>query len=183
MRARFRAGDAQALPLEAACVDVAASALAVNFVPNVPKALSEMTRVLRSGGTVAFYVWDYPGGGIEFMRRFWRAAIALDPSASSFGEGTRFPFCTPDGLTELAAGAGLQAIRCNAIEVPTVFADFQDFWQPFTRGAGPAPGYCASLDDDARERLRRRLQRDLPTSPNGAIALNARAWAVKARAG
>jgi SAM-dependent methyltransferase len=183
-RARFEVGDAQKLPLDDHSRDIVASALVLNFVPDIPKALSEMKRVARPGGTVAFYVWDYPGGGMGFMRAFWNAAIALDPAAASgFAEGKRFPFCTAAGLTELAANAGLQSAESTALEIPTVFADFDDFWHPFTLGAGPAPGYCVSLPAEAREKLRQKLSDDLPRQDNGAIALTARAWAIKALAG
>ncbi len=178
-RARFEVGDAQKLPLEDHSRDIVASALVLNFVPDIPKALSEMKRVVRSSGTVAFYVWDYPGGGMGFMRAFWQAAISLDPGASGFAEGKRFSFCTPTGLTELASNAGLQSVECTAIEIPTIFNDFDDFWRPFTLGAGPAPGYCVSLPDEAREKLRLKLIDDLPRQDNGTIAFNARAWAIK----
>lgn len=180
VRAAFEVGDAQALPLDDHSKDIVTSALVLNFVPDMPKALSEMKRVARPGGTIAFYVWDYPGGGMEFMRAFWQAAISLDPSASEFAESKRFPFCTADGLTELAADAGLRSIGCSAIEAPTVFKDFEDYWRPFTLGAGPAPGYCVSLAVDARERLRKRLEDDLPRQEDGSIRLKARAWAIKA---
>src|SRR4030042_658485 len=82
-RARFEVGDAQKLPLDDQSRDIVASALVLNFVPDIPKALSEMKRVVRSSGTVAFYVWDYPGGGMGVMRAFWDAAIALDPAVAS----------------------------------------------------------------------------------------------------
>jgi SAM-dependent methyltransferase len=179
-RATFEIGDAQALPLDDRSRDVVASALVLNFVPDIPKALSEMKRVARSDGIIAFYVWDYPGGGMEFMRAFWQAAISLDSSASDFAEGKRFPFCTLDGLTELAAKAGLRSIVSTAIEIPTAFKNFEDYWHPFTLGAGPAPGYCVSLANDARERLRKKLEHDLPRREDGSIVLNARAWALKA---
>jgi len=179
-RATFEVGDAQALPQGKNSRDVVASALVLNFVPDIPKALSEMKRVVRPGGSIAFYVWDYPGRGMEFMRAFWQAAISLDPTASDFAEGKRFPFCTPDGLTELATKAGLQSIECSAIEVPTVFENFEDYWRPFTLGVGPAPGYCVSLEDGQRQRLRKKLHDDLPRHDDGSIALNARAWAIKA---
>ncbi len=126
--------------------------------------------------------WDYPGGGVEFMRAFWDAATALDPKAQELGEGRRFPFCNPDDLMQLARGAGLGAVECIAIEEPTLFGDFDDFWHPFTLGTGPAPGYCMSLEPAARERLRQRLEASLPRTAEGSIPLKVRAWAVKGTA-
>lgn len=182
-RVEFRVGNAETLSLEAASRDVVASALVLNFVPDRVTALSEMKRVTRPEGTVGFYVWDYPGGGVEFMRAFWNAATALDSSASGLTEDRRFPFCTPEGLAELAEAAGLDAVEWTAIESPSVFRDFEDYWRPFTLGAGPAPGYCVSLDTEARQRLRDRLSDSLPRRKDGAIALSTRAWAFKARVG
>lgn len=181
-RATFHVGDAQSLPAEDASRDIVVSALTLNFVPDKDKALREMKRVVRSGGTIAFYVWDYPGGGIEFMRAFWTAAAALDPAAADLTEDRRFPFCTPDGLTALAKGAGLTEVKCAPIEVPTVFRDFEDYWHPFTLGAGPAPGYCVSLAPESRQRLMEKLRHSLPRRDDGSIALKARAWAIKATA-
>lgn len=179
-RATFQVGDAQSLPSEADSRDIVASALTLNFVPDKDKALREMQRVVRPGGTIGFYVWDYPGGGMAFMRAFWTAAVALDPAARDLTEDRRFPFCTPDGLTALAKAAGLTHVECAPIEVPTVFRDFDDYWQPFTLGAGPAPGYCVSLAPDARQRLMDKLRDSLPRQPDGSIAFKARAWAVQA---
>ena len=181
-RVEFRVGDAQALPVEQGSRDAIVSALVLNFVPDKAKALAEMRRVARSGARIGFYVWDYPGRGVEFMREFWTAAVALDPRAADLTEDKRFPFCTPAALIDLATQAGLAAAECTAIEVPTVFKDFEDFWRPFTLGAGPAPGYCASLDPEARERLRSKLDDDLPRADDGSIPLQTRAWAVKALA-
>ena len=173
----FLVGDAADLPVAAASRDVVASALVLNFVPDRAGALAEMVRVARPGGRVAFYVWDYPGGGVEFMRAFWNAATALDSDAADLAEARRFPFCEPRALTGLAAAAGLSSVACDAIEVPTVFRDFDDFWNPFTLGAGPAPGYCMSLAPAARERLRELLRARL-NDAGGEIALKVRAWAV-----
>jgi ubiquinone/menaquinone biosynthesis C-methylase UbiE len=178
-RVTFQVGDAQALPAEPASKDVIASALVLNFVPDRAKALAEMKRVARPGATIGFYVWDYPGAGMEMMNRFWKAAVALDPKARDLMEDKRFPFCTPEGLTDLVQKAGLGAAECVPIEVPTVFKDFDDYWGPFTLGAGPAPGYCTSLPPDARERLKEKLDADLPRGPDGTIPLKTRAWAVK----
>lgn len=181
-RVTFQVGDVQALPVPDASRDVVASALMLNFVPDRPRALAEMKRALRPGGRLGFYVWDYPGEGMEFMRAFWHAASELDPAAADLAENKRFPFCTQDGLRALVADAGFVA-ELTAIEAPTVFRDFEDYWRPFTLGAGPAPGYCVSLAPEARERLKERLRASLPVAADGAIHLKARAWAVRATVG
>jgi len=178
-RVHVQVGDARALPAESASRDAIVSGLVLNFVSDKPSALAEMRRVARTGATVAFYVWDYPGGGMEIMQTFWTAAVALDPAAGDLSEDRRFPMCTPDALTALAADAGLTRVACAPIEVPTVFRDFDDYWHPFTLGAGPAPGYCASLAPEARLRLRDRLQASLSCHADGSIHLRARAWAVR----
>jgi len=149
-------------------------------VADKTQALSEMKRVARVGGTIGYYVWDYPGGGVEFMHAFWRAATALDPGAADLTEDRRFPFCTREGLIELARSAGLASLDFTAIEVATVFRDFADYWRPFTLGAGPAPGYCVSLAPEARQRLKQKLQEDLPPGADGAIHFKARALAIRA---
>ncbi|MGO4407529.1 class I SAM-dependent methyltransferase [Bosea sp. RAF48] len=179
-RASFRQGSAEALPVETASCDAVGSALMLNFVPDRDKALAEMRRAVRPGGLISFYVWDYPGGGVQFVRTFWTAATALDPNAAELNADRRFPFCTAEGLTELAASAGLIDIACEPITVPTLFRSFDDFWQPFTLGTGPAPGYCASLPLAARERLRQRLRESLSFATDGTIPMEARAWAVQA---
>lgn len=182
-RAEFRRGDALALPLEAASRDVIVSGLVLNFVPDREKALAEMKRVARVGGTVGFYVWDYPGGGLEFLSAFWAAATALDSAALDLAEDRRFPFCAPDQLVDLAARAGLASVDSAPIEVPTAFKDFEDYWRPFTLGAGPAPGYCMSLAPATRQRLKEKLDAGLPRREDGSIALKAKAWAIKAVVG
>jgi SAM-dependent methyltransferase len=178
-RAAFELGDAQALSVETASRDVVASALMLNFVPDKLKALGEMKRVVRASGAVGLYVWDYPGHGVEFLDAFWSAAATLDPAALELAEDKRFALCTSDGLRGLMSRAGLAQIDCVPIETLTVFTDFEDFWGPFTLGAGPAPGYCASLEPEARQRLRDRLQDRLLSREDGSIALKARAWAAK----
>lgn len=181
-RADFRIGDAQALPVDTASADIVVSGLVLNFVPDRGKALAEMQRVARSGALIGFYVWDYPGGGVEFMRAFWNAATRLDANALTLTEDRRFPFCTPEALRDMAHDAGLASIEITTIERPSVFKDFDDYWHPFTLGAGPAPGYCKSLPEDARERLRAELDGTLPRTPDGSIHFMTRAWAVKGKA-
>ncbi len=178
LRARFEPGNAEALPLADTAVDVAVSGLVLNFVPAPARAVGEMRRVVRPGGTVAVYVWDY-AGKMQLMRYFWDAAVALDPAAQALDEGVRFPICRPGPLAELLTAAGLEAVTTTAIDVPTVFADFDDYWSPFLGGQGPAPGYCISLTETHRTALRDRLRSTLPVDASGRIALTARAFAVR----
>ena len=91
-RVRFEVADAQSLPLDTAALDAAVAGLVLNFVPQPPRAVAEMTRVVRPGGIVAGYVWDY-AGKMELMRHFWDAAVALDPGSTDLDEGRRFPIC------------------------------------------------------------------------------------------
>ena len=175
---RFAVGDAQALPVDSATVDAAVSGLVLNFVPQPLRAVTEMVRVVRPGGTVAAYVWDY-AGKMELMRHFWDAAVALDPAAYELDEGRRFPICRPGPLTELLAQARLRDIDMRAIDVPTTFRDFDDYWSPFLGGQAPAPGYAMSLSEERRAALRDHIRFRLPVAEGGAIHLVARAWAVR----
>jgi hypothetical protein len=137
--------------------------------------------VARPGAVVAAYVWDY-AGGMELMRRFWDAAAALDPAAAELDEGRRFPLCREEPLASLFGGAGLREVAVRAIDVPTRFRDFDDYWNPFLGGQGPAPGYAMALGEDERAALRERIRAGLPAGPDGSIGLVARAWAVRSRA-
>jgi ubiquinone/menaquinone biosynthesis C-methylase UbiE len=180
-RARFEVGDAQALPVESAAFDVVVSGLVLNFVPDHDKAVSEMARAARQGGIVAAYLWEY-AGGMEFLRRFWTAAAELDPAAAQLAqERIRNSIGTAVGLSDLFARAGLHEVEPTAIEIPTIFRNFDDYWAPFLGGGGPSPTYLAGLTEDSRSTLRERLRLTLPSTADGAIHLIAKAWAVKAR--
>jgi SAM-dependent methyltransferase len=179
-RAAFKQGDAQSLPLEPACFDVAVSGLVLNFVPKPALAVAQMARAVRPGGVVAAYVWDY-AGKMELMRHFWEAAASLDPKALDLDEGRRFPMCTPGALAELFGEGGLPEVHVRAIDIPTRFRDFNDYWSPFLGGQGPAPAYCMSLSEERRAALRERIRSRLAVAADGSIALMARAWAVRAK--
>lgn len=163
-RATFEVGNALAMQGDGRGFDAVVSGLVLNFVPEVAVALSEMSRVAVAGEVVAAYVWDY-AGGMELMRRFWDAAVALDPAAAeleaAFGE------------------AGLTEVDVRPIDIPTPFRNFDDYWTPFLGGPGPAPGYTKSLPEERRRALQERLRTTLPVTADGRIELTARAWAVK----
>lgn len=181
-KAVFKVAGAELLPLDDNSVDVAVSALVVNFVSDKAQALREMQRIVRHPrGIMSFYVWDYPGGGIGFIDAFWKAAAKIDPAAEELDEARRFPFCTPAGLEKICCEAGIGEVIIQPIEVETSFADFEAFWHPFTLGAGPAPGYCMSLPEAQRRELKVQLASTLPGDRS--ISLPARAWAVRAVTG
>jgi SAM-dependent methyltransferase len=177
-RAEFRVADARELPAPDSSFDAAVSGLVLNFVPEPELAVAEFTRAVRAGGTVAAYVWDY-AEGMQLLRQFWDVAVALDLDAAELDEGPRFPLCHPEPLRRLFAGAGLVDVATRAIDVPTIFSDFEDYWSPFRGGQGPAPSYVASLDAERREQLAARLREVLPAAADESISLVARAWAVR----
>jgi SAM-dependent methyltransferase len=177
-RARFVLGDAQQLPQSSASCDAVVSGLVLNFVPRPEAALAEMVRVIRPGGVVAAYVWDY-ADRMQLMRYFWDAALVVDPAAKDLDEGHRFPICRPDALDALWRGTGLERVESCSIDVPTRFEDFDDYWKPFLGGQGPAPSFAMSLDEERRARLRDQLRAALPIAADGSIDLIARAWAVR----
>ena len=177
-RIHFACADGQALPLTPDSFDATASALVLNFIPLPERAVREMTRVVQPGGTVSAYVWDY-AGGMELLRVFWEEARALDSAAAQLDEGRRFPLCHPDPLHDLFSVCGLGNVDIVALDVPTNFRNFEDYWKPFLGGQGPGPTYVAGLSESQRSKLRARLEKRLPTARDGSIALNARAWAVR----
>ncbi|MBM6596432.1 class I SAM-dependent methyltransferase [Microvirga pudoricolor] len=177
-RVHCRLGDAASISEPDGRFDVAVAGLLLNFVSDKEAILREMARVTRPGGTVALYVWDY-AGHMQLMRTFFDAAIALDPSASAFDDGMKAPICRPEPLKSLLTQAGLRDVEVRAIDIPTPFDSFDDYWTPFLGGTGSAPRYCMSLSEEARERLREDVRGRLRTGPDGEILLAARAWAVK----
>jgi trans-aconitate methyltransferase len=174
-RARFVVAEATDLP--PGPVDVVVSGLMLNFLPNPGIALATM-RSRAPDGLVAAYVWDY-AGRMELMRHFWDAAVELDPAAADLDEGLRFPLCRPERLEALWLDHDFTDVSTWAIDVPTVFSDFTDYWTPFLGGQGPAPGYAMSLDDRRRTELRDRVHAGLPFADDGSIHLTARAWGVR----
>lgn len=177
-RVLVMSGSAAALPLDDGAVDAVVSGLVLNFVPDLPAALAEMARVVEPDGTVAAYVWDY-ADGMEVIKSFWDAAAALDPSAARLHEGVRFPVCNPAALADAFRDAGFVRVHTTALDLTARFVDFDDYWQPFLGGQGPAPGYAVSLSQERRDALRTTLRSMLRPSDDGSIALRARAWAVR----
>jgi len=180
-RASFVVAGAGSLPRHDDGYGSVTSLLALNFFPEPEAAVREMRSVTAAEGTVSACVWDY-AGRMEFLRRFWDVVVAEDSSAREFDEGVRFPICRPEALADLFIGADLADVSCEAIEIQTEFASFDDYWKPLLAGTGPAAAYVASLDADRRAGLARNLELDLPRGRDGAILLSARAWAVRGTA-
>ncbi len=177
-RVRFESGDATHLPWDSAVCDVTVSGLVLNFVRGHESMTREMARVTRPGGSVAAYVWDY-AGGMQMMRHFWDAAIAVSPSDAKLDQAERFPLCQPGPLQALFERTGLKSVTVRAIDIQTVFQDFDDYWNPFLGRTGAAPTYLASVGDEVQEQIRLYLKSRLASARSGPIELTARAWAVQ----
>lgn len=177
-RIRFEVGDAQRLRFADASFDRTLSLLVLNFIPDPAKALEEMIRVTRPGGTVSGAVWDY-GQGMEMLRVFWDEAVALNPAADARDE-RHMPLSRKGELDAMWRDRGLADVSETALTIRMRFSSFEDYWTPFLDKQGPAGAYVASLPAGEREQLRLRLRKRLTGDrPGGPIVLNARAWAVR----
>ncbi len=179
--ARFVVGDAHALDFADGTFDRTLSLLALNFVPDPATAFAEQIRVTRPGGLIAAAVWDY-GDGMQMLRAFWNEARAVDPAADALDE-RHARLCRHGELSALWLSQGMLAVGERPLTFQQPFASFDDYWQPFLGGQGPAGAYVASLADHQREALRERLRTLLAGTGAGdggsPFVLTARAWAVK----
>jgi SAM-dependent methyltransferase len=179
-RATFGVADASSLPCPSASYDAVVAGLALNAVQDQPRMTGELARAAKPGGWVGVYVWDFDDK-MQMLRFFWKAVASLDPGAETDDRNARFAICKPDRLEGALRETGLRSVEVKAIDVPTLFRDFDDYWAPFLRGNAPSQSYVASLNPEKREALRKHLKASLPTASDGSIDLVARAWAGKGK--
>jgi SAM-dependent methyltransferase len=177
-RESFEVGDAQALRFKNASFDQTMALLVMNFIPDHNKAIGELRRVTRPQGMVSACVWDY-NAGMEMLRFFWDEVVALDPAMAPRDE--RHMKLSREGqLGELWRQAGLVDVHERPLVIDQAFASFEDYWGPFTRGAGPGGAYVVSLTDERRRELEGRMRkRLLGDRTDGVFTLKARAWCVR----
>jgi SAM-dependent methyltransferase len=163
--------NAGSLPFSGGSFDVALAQLVVHFMSDPVAGLREMSRVTRPGGVVAACVWDHAGGQGP-LSLFWQAARDLDPRVE---DESALAGAREGHLTELLSSAGLRSVEEVPLSVDVEHPSFEEWWQPYTLGVGPAGDYFAGLSTDAQERLREHCRRALPTPP---FVLTARAWSA-----
>ena len=174
--ADVREGVAETLPWEDGSFDATLSCLVIGFMQDADRGVSEMARVTRPGGTVAACMWDIPGGGMTMLSTFWKAAREIDPSV--IGEQRR-PGVTQGDIAERFRRAGLEDVQDGHLEATADYTSFEDFWEPFTYGVGPAGQHLVSLAPDGQARVREGCRHALPS---GAFSLTARAWYARGTA-
>jgi SAM-dependent methyltransferase len=167
-----RRAAAEELPYDAGTFDAALAQLVVHFMADPVAGLGEMGRVTRPGGAVAACVWDHAGGHGP-LSVFWDAARALgdDVMDESGLAGAR-----AGHLTELFLAAGLRDVEEDAISVRVEHPTFEQWWEPFTLGVGPAGAYAKGLDAERQAELRERCRALQPEAP---FTVTARAWAAR----
>ena len=172
--ADIRVGQAEDLPFAADTFDAALAQLVVHFMADPVQGLREMRRVTRPGGTVAACVWDHAGGRGP-VSAFWSAVRETDPAAADESDlaGAR-----EGDLARLFGEAGLTEVKASTLTVRTQYASFDDWWEPYTLGVGPAGAYLAKLSPEQRTALRDQARRLLPPGPVEIIAV---AWAATGR--
>lgn len=177
-RVRYEVGDAQALKFKDGSFDHTLALLVMNFIPDHNKAIAEMRRVTRSQGIVSACVWDYDAG-MQMLRFFWDEAVALDPAIEPKDE-RHMKLSRQGQLGELWKKAGLINIKDEPLVIDQAYASFDDYWDSFTRGAGPGGAYVVSLPEDLRKQLEARMRkRLLGDRQAGPFTLKAKAWCVR----
>jgi len=164
--------SADHLPFPDQSFDVALAQLVVHFMADPVAGLREMARVARRNGVLAACVWDHAGGHGP-LSLYWDAARELDPDVE---DESGLAGARAGNLTELFAAAGLHEIQETHLSVSVEHPTFEDWWEPFTLGVGPAGDYAAGLDPERRAELRERCREKLPGAP---FVLTARAWAAR----
>ena len=172
--ADVRLAPAEKLPWPDESFEAVHSQLVLNFVSDADAAVAEMRRVVVPGGILASCTWDY-AGGMRMLRTFWDAARELDPKAP---DELHMRYRSEEELATLWSRAGLDEVGTAPLEVEIAYDGFDDYWEPFTLGVGPAGEYCASLEPEQREALRDGCFRRLG-SPEGPFSLTARAFGVR----
>jgi SAM-dependent methyltransferase len=163
---------AEHLPFGDQAFNAAVAQLVVHFMADPVAGLREMARVTRKDGVVAACVWDHAGGQGP-LSIFWEAALELDRDAEDESElaGAR-----EGHLAQLFRAAGLRDVEEGVLSVAVEHPSFEEWWEPFTLGVGPAGGYAAGLDVERQAQLRERCRELLPAAP---FVLTARAWAAR----
>jgi SAM-dependent methyltransferase len=165
-----RRGMAEALPYATAAFDAALAQLVVHFMTDPVAGLRQMARVTRCGGVIAACVWDGPTGALA---PFWDAVHIIDPDV----EDEALLSGAPKGhLAELFEAVGLRDVEEDSVAVDVVHPTFEEWWEPYTYGVGPAGDYVQRLDDDARARLESVAVERLGSGP---FTVTATAWAAR----
>lgn len=177
----FDVGNACDLPYEGGAFAGAAAQLVLNFVADPDRAIGEMRRVTRPGGTVAASVWDFRGG-LVYQRLFWDTAAAIDPRAGAARDRLfSGALALPGGLEGLFRRAGLAQVEGASVTIRMDYADFDDYWLPLFGGQSPVGAYAAALPPELRSRLTEAVRAAyLSGAPDGPRSMTATAWTVRA---
>ena len=167
-----RRAEAESLPFDDGSFDAVLAQLVVHFMTDPAAGIAEMRRVARGGGIVTACVWDHAGGAGP-LARFWDAARELDPGVADESD---LPGAREGDLERLLHEAGLGDVEERLLTVEIEHGSFDEWWEPFTLGVGPAGAYVQGLAEDARDRLRERCRELHPDAP---FAVSASAWAAR----
>jgi SAM-dependent methyltransferase len=167
-----RTSSAEDLPFVDDTFDVTLAQLVVHFMSDPVAGLTEMARVTREGGVVTACVWDH-GGGQGPLRSFWKAAREIDPGVD---DESHLPGVRHGELGEIFRGAGLRDVEETSLMVSLEHPSFDEWWEPFTLGVGPAGAFAATIDRTARARLRELCRKFLPSPP---FVVTGKAWAAR----
>jgi SAM-dependent methyltransferase len=170
----IRKAPAEALPFDDDGFDAALAQLVVHFMNDPEAGVGEMARVTRPGGVVAACVWDHAGGRGP-LSPFWEAVNEVEPGAR---DESSLVGSTKGQLETLLVSCGLDDVVGGEVTATRSYTSFQDWWEPYTLGVGPAGDYVRSLDDASRDRV---ISACRTRIPDRQFTLDATAWAARGR--
>jgi ubiquinone/menaquinone biosynthesis C-methylase UbiE len=179
-RINFQTADACAIPFPDGSFDLTLSMLVLAFIPEPQRAVREMARVTKPGGTVAACMWDLRGG-LVFGRMFWDIAAILDPNAVDLrAKALSRPITHQGGIAGAFKAAGLRDVQETALTIAMNFAGFEDFWAPFEGRESAFAAYVAGLDPAQKDKFKSALRLAyLDGAPDGRRTYFASAWAAR----
>ena len=167
-------GTAESLPFADDSFDVAAACLVVHFMSDPAAGVGEMARVTRGDGWVGATVWDLAGSRAP-MWPLWQAVAEVapeHPDESDFQGGSR------ESLVGILGAAGLRDVESVELPVTVTHPSFEEWWEPYLHGVGPAGEAVAAMDAERRTRLEETLRLNLGAAP---FDLTAVAYAARGR--
>ena len=153
----FRMGDVTCLPFDANSFDAVTSRFCLMFLPEIPKAVAEIARVLKPGAWVAAAVWSSPdkNPSIGLSMAAIKQVIELpppDPTAPGI-----FRLAKPGELADMLQQAGFVDVTDQEFLAEWSYASAEEYYTSLMEIAAPVQNLMAKLTDAQKQDVKQRI--------------------------